>query len=49
VRAPGHATAGRVVEEPVSFRAYSRALGTLLAVDPADGDAAHAIDLAKAP
>jgi hypothetical protein len=49
VRAPGHAAAGRVVEEPVSFRAYARALATLLGVEPADADAGRAIDLAKTP
>jgi hypothetical protein len=49
VRAPGHAVAGKVVEEPISFRAYARALATLLGVEPPDSEAARAIDLAKAP
>jgi hypothetical protein len=49
VRAPGHAVAGRVVEEPVSFRAYARALATLVGVEPPDSEAARAVDLTKAP
>jgi hypothetical protein len=47
VRAPGHAVAGRTIEEPISFRAFSRALATLLGVEPADGDAARALDVTK--
>jgi hypothetical protein len=49
VRAPGRAVSGRTVEEPTSFRAYARALATLLAIEPPDADAARAVDFVKAP
>jgi hypothetical protein len=47
VRAPGEAQAGRVVDEPISFRAFARTLSTLLGVEPPDPEAVHAPDLAR--
>jgi predicted AlkP superfamily pyrophosphatase or phosphodiesterase len=47
VRAPGRAAAGRTVAEPVSFRAFARTLASLLGVDPADPEAARAVDFTK--
>jgi hypothetical protein len=47
VRAPGRAVAGRVIDEPISFRAFSRTLSTLLGIEPPSADAAGAPDLAR--
>jgi hypothetical protein len=47
VRAPGRAAAGRTIESPTTFRAYARALSSLLGVEPPDAEAARAIDLTK--
>jgi hypothetical protein len=47
VRAPGRAAAGKVVDGPVSFRAFSRALSTLLGVEPPNFEATRAPDFAK--
>jgi hypothetical protein len=47
VRAPFHARAGDVIDAPVSFRAFTRTLATLLGVDPGDPEAARATDLAR--
>jgi predicted AlkP superfamily pyrophosphatase or phosphodiesterase len=47
VRAPGKVTAGRVIDEPLSFRTFARTLSTLLGVEPPDADAPHATDLAR--
>jgi hypothetical protein len=49
VRAPGRAAAGRVVDDPISFRAFARALSTLLGSPPPNPEAARAPDLAKSP
>ena len=48
VRAPGRAAAGRVIDEPLTFRAFARALSTLLGVTPPNPESAKAPDLAKA-
>jgi len=47
VRAPGKAAPGRVIDDPISFRAFARTLSTLLGVEPSDADVAHAPDLAR--
>ncbi len=49
VRAPGHVAAGRVIEEPISFRSFSRTLATLLGIEPPNFEATHALDLARRP
>jgi hypothetical protein len=49
VRAPGRAAAGRVVEGPVSFRAFARTLSSLLGVSPTDPEAARAADFTRSP
>jgi hypothetical protein len=49
VRAPGRVAAGRVIDEPISFRVFSRTLSTLLGVEPPNFEAARALDLAKRP
>ena len=46
VRAPGRVKAGRVLDEPISFRSFSRTLATLLNVEPPNFEAARALDLA---
>ena len=47
VRAPGRAVAGRVIDDPISFRAFARSLSTLLGIEPPDTDTARALDLAN--
>ena len=47
VRAPGRAAAGKVLAQPISFRAFSRTLATLLGVEPPNFEAVRAPDLAK--
>jgi hypothetical protein len=47
VRAPDRAAAGRTIDEPITFRAFARALSTLVGVEPPDAEAVHAIDLTK--
>jgi hypothetical protein len=49
VRAPGRAAAGRVLDAPVSFRAFTRTLSTLLGIEPPNFEAARALDLARGP
>jgi hypothetical protein len=46
-RAPGKVPAGRVVREPMSFRAFARTLSSLLGVEPPDPEAARASDLTR--
>jgi len=46
-RAPGKVPAGRVVREPMSFRAFARTLSSLLGVEPPDPEAANASDLTR--
>jgi len=38
-----------VIDEPISFRVFSRTLSTLLGVEPPNFEAARALDLAKRP
>jgi hypothetical protein len=46
-RAPGHVAAGKVLREPMSFRAFARTLSSLLGVEPPDPEAAKASDLTR--
>jgi hypothetical protein len=49
VRAPGRAAAGRTIDEPIGYRAFARALSSLLAVEAPDAETASAVDVTKSP
>jgi hypothetical protein len=47
VRAPGRVGAGKVIDEPVSFRVFARTLASLLGIEPPNFEAARSLDLTK--
>ncbi len=48
-RSPGAVAPGRVLDAPISFRAFSRTLASLLGIEPPNFEAARALDLTKTP